>query len=295
MGSYSLRQNPAHSNNYTVGRLGHSINKIVIHHAATTDFDGIGRTFKNPNRYASAHYGVGRENNVDQYVQEKDMAYHAGTRDPKTNPNPTSIGIENVNMTGAPDWAIDQRTFDTLVDLCIDIVKRNPGIGKLVVGKNLFQHKDFSATFCAGQLGARLQELADRVNASVGGGSSPSPTPPPAPKPDQVLRVGEKFKFKSSYRVDNMAVVGGIWQVYTQELCPKGFTWADNGIPVMPLVEVGGGVGNTTDQALQIGSRYSIPGTFTVLDIGQYQDRWLAKIDMSGWKLWVDVATVTEV
>lgn len=292
MSTYSLRQNPAHAPNFTKGRS-QKITKIVDHHAATTNFDGIGATFKNPNRNASAHYGVGRNNNVDQYVQEADTAWHAGTKDPNTNPNPSSIGIEHVNMTGAPDWLIDDATFRTTVELHYDIAKRH-GLLPLVVGKNLFQHKNFAATYCAGKIGDNLQRIADAVNAMDNGGGTPLPPQPSGP--DQVLHVGEKFRFKDSYRVDNMAVVGNYgWQVQTHELCPKGFTWNDNGIPVGPLQEVGGGVGNTSDQKLQVGSRYSIPGTFTVLDIGKYQYRWLAKIKLGGYYLWVDVATVTEV
>lgn len=288
--TYSIRQNPAYVGNYTKGRNGSKINKVVVHHAATTDFDGIGRTFQKPGRNASAHYGVGRNGNVDQYVQESDMAWHAGTRNPATNPNPSSIGIENVNMTGGPDWLIDDATFNTLVELVYDISVRN-GLLPLVVGKNLFQHKNFAPTYCAGKVGDRINELAERVNAMSG-----NPTPPPTPGgPDQVLNVGEKFKFKDSYRVDDLQLIGGTWQVRTNELCPKGFTWNDNGIPVGPLTEVSGGVGNPNDQRLQVGSRYSILGTFTVLDIGRYQDRWLAKIKMGGWTLWVDVETVTEV
>lgn len=290
--SYSIRQNPANPANYAKGRT-QKLVKIVIHHAATTDFDGIARTFQNPSRGASAHYGVGRSNNVDQYVQEEDTAWHAGTSDPATNPNPSSIGIENVNMSGAPDWAIDDATFNTLVELVRDIATRNNllplKVGKNIsVGEDLSGHKDWSPTACPSQLYARLQELADRVNGEA-------PAPPQPPQADQVLNVGEKFVFPKSYRVDDMAVISGIWQVRTGELCPVGFTWADNGIPVAPLTEVGGGAGNPNDQALQIGSLYTVPGTFTVLDIGSYQGRWLAKIDMGGWKLWVDVASVTEV
>lgn len=174
---YKLRQNPAHPNNYQVGRS-QKINKVVIHHAATTDFDGIARTFQNPNRQASAHYGVGRNNNVDQYVAEGNTAWHAGTSIASgiPNPNPSSIGIENVNASGAPEWAIAESTFNTLVELVADVVKRN-GLGKLVVGKNLFQHKNFAPTYCAGKLGDRLQELADRVNAGVSGGATPVPAP----------------------------------------------------------------------------------------------------------------------
>lgn len=172
--SYSLRQNPANGNNYTAGRANYGkIDKIVIHHAATTDFDGIARTFQSPTRAASAHYGVGRNNNVDQYVKESDIAWHAGN----WNANVTSVGIENVNSSGAPSWNIDEKTFNTLVELVRDIAKRN-GLGKLVVGRNLFGHKDFYATACPGQLYARLQELADKANSgtstggSTGGGST---------------------------------------------------------------------------------------------------------------------------
>ena len=161
--SYTVRQNPANPGNYSASRFGAKVNKIVIHHAATTDFDGIGRTFKTPGRNASAHYGVGRNNNVDQYVSEDHMAWHAGTSNPATNPNPSSIGIEHVNSAGAPNWDIADSTFNTSVELVRDIAKRH-GLLPLVVGKNLFQHKDFAPTYCAGRMGERLQELANKVN-----------------------------------------------------------------------------------------------------------------------------------
>lgn len=171
---YRLRQNPAHPNNFTVGRQGNKANKIVIHHAATTDFDGIARTFQNPNRAASAHYGVGRDGNVDQYVQESNTAWHCGN----WQGNLTSVGIENVNKTGGPDWLIDDSTFNTLVELVADIAHRL-GLGKLVVGQNLFGHKDFMATACPAQLYGRLQELANRVNGTSSGNANPAA---PAPR-----------------------------------------------------------------------------------------------------------------
>jgi hypothetical protein len=59
----------------------------------------------------------------------------------------------------------------------------------------------------------------------------------------------------------------------------------------MPLVEVA----PNTDQRLAVGSLYTIPGTYTVLNIGLTNGIWYAQIDMQGWKLWVDIATVTEV
>lgn len=171
--SYALRQNPAHPSNYTAGRQGVRINKIVIHHAATTDFNGIARTFQNPNRGASAHYGVGRDNNVDQYVQEGNIAWHCGNWPG----NQSSVGIENVNDGGAPNWPVGEATFNTLVELVRDIAARN-GLGKLVVGQNLFGHKDFSATACPADLYGKLQRLADAVNGGTGGGANPVPSAP---------------------------------------------------------------------------------------------------------------------
>lgn len=282
--AYSVRQNPADPSNYTVGRDGKSINKIVIHHAATTSFDGIGATFRNPSRNASAHYGVGSQGNVDQYVQESNTAWHAGNWDV----NCSSIGIENVNKTGAPNWEIADQTFETLVELVGDIARRN-NLLPLVVGKNLFGHKDFSATACPGQLYGRLQEIADRVN-----GGTPAPAPKPN-EPDQILEVGSKIVFNQVYRVDNMAMVGGIWQVQTNALCREGFIWDDNGIPVMPLVITDKNGNRTQSQVTNPGKFYKIPGTYTVLNLGQYKHYWLAQIDMGGWKLWVDVETATEV
>lgn len=178
--SYSLRQQPAYyggpgRGNYDIGRGGFKVDKIIIHHAATTSFDGIARTFQTIGRMASAHYGVGQNQNVDQYVDEANMAWAAGN----LHANRTGINIENVNSSGAPDWNVAQSTFDTLVELTRDIAVRN-NLLPLVVGVNLFDHNMVSdlPTYCAGKLRARLQELADRVNGSEGGGAGPAPSKP---------------------------------------------------------------------------------------------------------------------
>lgn len=285
--SYSIRQNPAYydpnTGNYTKGRQGNTVDKIVIHHAATTNFDGIGATFQRVGGATSAHYGVGRNQNVDQYVSEDDIAWHAGN----WAANCTSIGIENVDEDA--NWNIAPETFETLTELVRDIAKRH-GLFPVQVGKTLFGHRDFSQTACPETLYARLQELANAVND----GSSSEPAPAPN-QPDQVLHIGEKFVFPKHYRVDGLAQIGGVWQFQCNELCPVGFTWNDNGIPTDPVNEVAGGVGNTSDQVLQVGSMVQIPGTYTVLNLGLNQGHWLAEIDMDGWKLWVDIATVTEV
>lgn len=184
--SYTIRQNPAHPQNYDTSQKPKT--KIVIHHAATTDFNGIGRTFANPAYGVSAHFGVGRNQNVDQYVPTNMTAYHAGNY----KVNQESIGIENVNSSGAPNWDIDEATFSTLVELVRDQASRH-GMLPLKVGVNLFGHNDFRATACPGKLKARLQELADRVNGGTPG--TPSPAPAPTPPPADSGRVAQNGTF----------------------------------------------------------------------------------------------------
>lgn len=152
------------SPNYNAG--GNTREGITIHHAAGTNFASIGNRFDNPSEEASAHYGV-EPGHVEQYVDEKNIAWHAGN----STANRTTIGIEVVNSTGAPDWNVAEASIDTLVELVADIAKRN-NMYPLVVGKNLFGHKDWSATFCPGVLYPRLDEIARRANEMIKNGSS---------------------------------------------------------------------------------------------------------------------------
>ena len=123
----------------------------------------------------------------------------------------------------------------------------------------------------------------------VGGGT---PTNEPV---DQVINPGSWIKFPGTYTVDDVQNISDVWQVRTNQLCPVGFTWADNGIPAGPIVEVDADGYATPDQSLDVGSRYIIPGKYQVLDVGQSNGRWLGQISIVGLKFWVDLEPVTEV
>ena len=113
---------------------------------------------------------------------------------------------------------------------------------------------------------------------------------------DQNVDIGSYIKFDKSFVVDAVQLIGGIWQIRTNELCKNDFTWDDNGIPAGPVYEVDNEGYATPDQDLNIGSIYRIPGKFTILDIGQNpQGAWLAMIERDGLKFWVDIETATEV
>lgn len=122
-----------------------------------------------------------------------------------------------------------------------------------------------------------------------------TPTPVSNDPSDQNLEVGSYVKFLDTFTVDNVEVIDGIWQVQTNVLCRAGFTWNDNGIPTEPLVEVGVDGYRTADQNLNVGALYKLPGKYQVLDLGYSDGMWLAQLEASGVKFWVDVATATEV
>lgn len=140
----------------------------------------------------------------------------------------------------------------------------------------------------AGWNGWPVQTFYRYVGANSNGSTSGNPE-------DQDLDVGSVIKLDKTYTVNDVQLIAGIWQVKTDVLCPVGFTWEDNGIPAEPLVEVDSDGYATSDQNLDAGSLYKIPGKFTVLDLGPYEGRWFALIEWNGLKFWVDVESATEI
>ena len=174
--SYSLsyRWSP----NCTGGRGGNKINAIVLHHAATTNFDQIGATFQNKSRATSAHFGVA-PGKVCQYVDINNTAWHCGN----WKGNQQTIGIEHVNASGAPNWEISDETIKTGAELLANLAKQL-GWSHLSIGGNVKFHSDFKSTYCPGKirdagLGAREVQLANEI---LGTGNIPQPSVQPQPK-----------------------------------------------------------------------------------------------------------------
>ena len=155
------------SPNYTDGRSGRNIEKIVLHHAATTSFVGIGATFQNRSLRVSAHFGVA-PGQVCQYVDINDTAWHCGNWDM----NCKTIGIEHVNSTGAPEWQIADGTIKTGAELLTNLARRL-GWSSLRYGQNVIYHDDVIKTYCPGMIrraNAGLR-IIDLTNQMLSGGS----------------------------------------------------------------------------------------------------------------------------
>ena len=107
--------------NFRKGRPAPYQPEAIVIHIMAGSLRGTDLWFANPAAIVSAHYGVGKDGAVHQYVREEDTAYHAGNVDrpswagiKKTpagsfiNPNYYTIGIEHEGFP-ADDWPAAQQ------------------------------------------------------------------------------------------------------------------------------------------------------------------------------------------
>lgn len=149
------------------GRGGAKIDKIFVHHmAGILTAKQCGNVFKS--RPASAHYGIGSDGKIGQYVKEEDTAWHCASKAY----NQRSIGIELSNDTGAKgNWHVADKTIAKCIDLIVDICKRN-GIKKINytgdLKGNLCMHRWTASTSCPGPyLKTKFKYIATQVNKKL--------------------------------------------------------------------------------------------------------------------------------
>jgi len=139
--------------NYTAGRGGNTIKKIVVHHMVGT-IEGADKTFQDTVRQTSAHYGVSRDGRIWQWVAESSTAWHAGN----FTVNQQSIGIEH------EDLAHDDFTetlYRTSAELIADICKRH---NLPISATTVVPHRSVVATVCPGALDlAKLISMAQAI------------------------------------------------------------------------------------------------------------------------------------
>lgn len=147
------------------------ISKITIHHCAVVNatLQGLGNGFAKVSRQASSNYGIDSNGRVGLFVDEK---YRAWTSSSRENDN-VAVTIEVANSTGAPNWEISDKAMQALIELCIDICKRNNIKEINFTGDktgNLTMHKWFAATSCPGAyLESKFPWIAEQINAGLKG------------------------------------------------------------------------------------------------------------------------------
>ena len=131
---------------YTKGRDGRHIEMITLHHTASIlSAEQIGKVFQG-SRKASAHYGIGVNGEIDQYVDESNTAWANANWDS----NCKAVTIESSNDSTGGEWHVGDNTLNSLIKLVADIAKRN-NLGTLVKGKNLTWHRLYCNTTCPGE------------------------------------------------------------------------------------------------------------------------------------------------
>lgn len=124
---------------------------IVIHHMATTSFEGGMATWYGGG--TSANYAVS-DTEIVGCVGENYAAWHAGGTGAYdipniSNINARSIGIEHVNSTGAPSWQVSDATIRNSAKLVADICKR---YNIPITRDRIKRHGEITKTQCCGGL-----------------------------------------------------------------------------------------------------------------------------------------------
>lgn len=159
MSNSSLAEKFIKATHFSKGRNGRKIETITIHHmAGVLTCEQCGRIFQG-NRQASAHYGVGNDGRIAQYVDEADTAWSNSNWDS----NCKSITIETSNSSVGGNWPISDKVLNSLIRLVADVSKRNNIT--LIKGKTVVWHQMYTATTCPGEyLLSKMDYIIEEAN-----------------------------------------------------------------------------------------------------------------------------------
>ena len=142
------------------------IRKITIHHMADDiPLERLGEVFAEEDRQASSNYAVDGYGRVALYVEESNRAWTSSS--PGNDHQAVTIEVANDEIGGR--WHVSDTAYETLIQLCVDICRRN-GIEELVYTGdergNLTIHKMFNQdTECPGPyLEGKMPDIAAEVN-----------------------------------------------------------------------------------------------------------------------------------
>ena len=125
----------------------------------------------------------------------------------------------------------------------------------------------------------------------------PQNTPAPQPQPeaiDDVINIGSHFKIPQALQVAEININDGRKELKIDALCPRGFTWAENGLPANWATKVDND-GYKIDGEINAGDWVKINGAFVALEVVQNDGLWFAKINRDGIDVWVELTPVTEI
>ena len=144
--------------------------------------EGLGDWFHRPSTQASSNYGIDKDGRVGLYVEEKNRSWCTSSSEN----DQRAITIECASGKAEP-YAMNEVVYDRLIELCVDICKRNGKKNLIRFGdkdKSLYYdpkddemlitvHRWFANKSCPGNwLYARLGDLAAKVTDRLSGGEA---------------------------------------------------------------------------------------------------------------------------
>ena len=119
----------------------------------------------------------------------------------------------------------------------------------------------------------------------------------PAPQPeviDDVINIGSYFKIAKSMRVAEVNIHENRRELKIDELCPRGFTWEENGVPADWVAKVDSD-GYKVDGEINAGDLVKVQGAFVAQEVVQNDGMWFALVKRDGVDVWMELTPVTEV
>lgn len=167
----------ASPSNYTAKRT-NTINKATPHHVAgCLTAEQIARIFQNPNRKASANYGIGIDGKIVGIVPEESRAWTSSS--PSNDHQAITIEVSNDQVGG--DWHISDLCIERLIDLIVEIrlrTKREVYIYDGTANGTITRHNMFVATSCPGSyLQSKLPYITEQINKRIKEGIAPVEVP----------------------------------------------------------------------------------------------------------------------
>jgi len=167
------------------GKRTHSIDRITPHCVVgQCSVETLGNIFYPTSRQASCQYGIGVDGRVGMYVEEKNRSWCTSSN----SNDQRAITIECASDTEHP-YAFKDVVYNKLIELCVDICKRNGKKKLLWLGDKtktlnynpapdemvLTVHRWFANKSCPGDwMYSRMGDLASKVTAKLGSGNSES-------------------------------------------------------------------------------------------------------------------------
>ena len=168
------------------GQRTHAIDRITPHCVVgQCSVETLGNIFAPTSRQASCQYGIGVDGRVGMYVEEKNRSWCSSSNEN----DQRAVTIECASDTTHP-YAFKDVVYNKLIELCVDICKRNGKKKLLWLGNKtktlnynpaademvLTVHRWFANKSCPGDwMYSRMGDLASKVTAKLGGSSASNP------------------------------------------------------------------------------------------------------------------------